>query len=172
MVTLRKGGQDFPILFLHAKSMTDPRAWGLRDDMFSRVARLRRALDKLAGAGNRSPFLVLGDLNTMGLNAPFNNKSDLNGDEEIESLTKRFSRVHMRPLKKSADLTWWNGSESYFPGSKLDHVFADSTMKFRTFDGGAEVQVLGWPETTTKTQKRQRIDRHSDHALLFGEVRS
>ncbi len=170
LVTLRIGGEDFPVLFLHVKSLTDPRAWGLRDDMFAHVAKLKRALDKLAGSGQRHPFLALGDLNTMGLNAPFNNKSDLNGDEEIESLRKRLDRVNMRPLVRSHELTWWNGSDNYFPGSKLDHVFADKGVKLKVFAGGAEVEVIGWPEKSTKTQKRAWIDKHSDHALLYGEV--
>jgi len=171
LVTLRKNDKNYPILFLHVKSLTDPRAWGLRDDMFSHVAKLKRVLDKQAGEGERAPFVVLGDLNTMGLNAPYNEKSDLTGDEEITSLTKRFSRVNMRPLTKSEELTWWNGKEEYDPGSKLDHVFADKTLTFKTFNGN-EVQVLGWPEETTKAKKRAWINKHSDHALLYGELQT
>lgn len=170
LATLEINGQRYPLLFLHVKSLKDPRAWGLRDDMFSHVSRLKRALDKIAPAGQSSPFIMLGDLNTMGLNAPFNNKSDLNSDEEIESLTKRLNRVNLKPLQRTHDLTWWNGSDNFFPGSKLDHVFADTSIKFKTFAGGAEVEVLGWPEKGTKAQKRAWIDSHSDHAMLYGEV--
>lgn len=170
LATLRKNGKDFPVLFLHVKSLTDPRAWGLRDDMFSHVARLKRALDKIANPGETAPFLALGDLNTMGLNAPFNDKSDLSGDEEIASLTKRLVRVNMRSLPRTHDLTWWNGSDNYFPGSKLDHVFADKSLNFKKFAGGAEVETIGWPEKNTNAQKRAWIDSHSDHAMLYGEV--
>ncbi len=106
----------------------------------------------------------------MGLNAAFNNTSDLSCNEEIDSLIKRFNRVNMRPLQRSQDLTWWNGGDNYFPGSTLDHVFADKAMKIRSLAGGAEVEVSGWPEKNTKTQKRAWIDKHSDHALLFGVV--
>lgn len=169
LATVTKGGDDYGFLFLHLKSFADPRSWGLRDDMFKHVASLKRALDKRTEP-EPAKFLVLGDLNTMGLNAAFNDISDINADQEIEFLSKRFNRVDLRRLPKNHELSWWNGSNNYAPGSKLDHVYADAAMKFKRFDGDAEIKVIGWPEEGTKTAMRRWIKQFSDHAILYGEI--
>ncbi len=172
LAAVRKGGEDYGFLFLHTKSFPDPRSWGLRDDMFKHAASLKRKLDKNAGPGNRAKFLCLGDLNTMGLAAPYNNISDLSADKEIEFLTNRMDRVNMRLLEKTHPLSWWNGSDKYKPGSKLDHVFADKKLKFKKFGGGAEVEVTGWPEKSSDSQKKAWINQYSDHAIIYGEIHS
>ena len=171
LATIRKSGEDYSFLFLHAKSFPDPRSWGLRDDMFKHAASLKRKLDKNA-APNNAKFVCLGDLNTMGLNAPYNNISDLSADKEIEFLTKRFKAVDMNRLDKTHEISWWNGSDKYEPGSKLDHVYADENLNFKSFSNGAEVEVVGWPEESTKAQKKKWIDDYSDHALIYGEIHS
>ena len=172
LAAVRKGGNDYGFLFLHAKSFPDPRSWGLRDDMFKHAASLKRKLDKNAGPGKNAKFVCLGDLNTMGLNAPYNNISDLTADKELEFLAKRMEAVDMRMLKKTHSLSWWNGKDNYAPGSKLDHVFADAGLKFKKFDGGAEVEVIGWPQNSTVSQQKKWIDRYSDHAMIYGEIHS
>jgi exonuclease III len=172
LVTVRLTGQrQVSFLFLHAKSFTAPRDWGLRDDMFKHAASLKRTLDKVAAAGARADFVCLGDLNTMGLNAPFNDKSDLDADQEIASLVRRFQRAGMRQLAKTHPFSWWNGKEKYRPGSQLDHAFAAAHLRFRKFgQGDAEIRVVGWPELEGDPAKRQWIEDHSDHGLLFGEL--
>jgi len=169
LATVTKGGEDYGFLFLHLKSFTDPRSWGLRDDMFKHVASLKRAMDKRVDP-DKAKFVVLGDLNTMGLNAPYNSVSDIDSEQEIEFLSKRFNRVDLRRLPKNHELSWWNGSENYFPGSKLGHVYAEESMKFKQFDGNAEIKVIGWPEESSKTDKRKWIEKFSDHAILYGEI--
>ncbi|UCD52391.1 MAG: hypothetical protein JSW27_07090, partial [Phycisphaerales bacterium] len=109
-----------------------------------------------------------GDLNTMGLNAAFNKKSDLAGDEEIASLTKRMKSVKLTALQKSHEASWWNGKDNWAP-SKLDHVFAAEHLKFKDF-GGYQVKMVGWPDRSTKAQQRSWIDNYSDHALLYAEI--
>lgn len=170
LVTLRKDGVDYCFLFLHVKSFADPRAWGLRDDMFAHAASLKRKLDQIAGAGKKGKLLVLGDLNTMGLNAPYNNVSDIDGAQELAFLEKRFKSAGMVQLSKTHPDSWWNGSDNWTP-SALDHVFASKELKFKTF-GGAQVNVRGWPEKDTKAQQRDWIGKFSDHALLHGEIRT
>lgn len=169
LATLRKNDIDTCFLFLHVKSFTDPRAWGLRDDMFKHAASLKRTLDKLAGEDRNGRLLVLGDLNTMGLNAAYNDVSDIDGAQELAFLEKRFKPVDMRLLPKTHAHSWWNGKDNWTP-SALDHVFASEELKFKAFNGGAEVRVHGWPEKATTAQKIAWIDRYSDHALLFGEI--
>lgn len=170
LVTIRKNGNDYTFLFLHLKSFNDPRSWGLRDDMFSHVASLKRKLDKSVGRDSNARFLVMGDLNTMGLSAPYNNVSDINADQEVEFLDKRMKRVGMRRLPKTHELSWWNGSENYEPGSKLDHVFADHKLTFKKFNDDSEIDVIGWPSLKHKAKQRKWIDEYSDHALLYGEI--
>lgn len=172
LVTLQINGENYGILFLHLKSFPDPRSWGLRDDMFRNVASLKRKLDNSPEASPTAKMIVIGDLNTMGLSAPYNNISDLSIDEEIRFLEKRFERVSLRRLPKTAELSWWNGSDKYAPGSPLDHVFGDINLNFKKFSGGAEVKVIGWPELNTETKQKAWIDKFSDHALLYGEVHS
>ena len=172
LATVRKGGENYSFLFLHLKSFPDPRSWGLRDDMFRNVASLKRTLDKIPEDDSTAKFIIVGDLNTMGLSAPYNNISDLTIDQEIQFLEKRFDRVNLRRLPKTKEISWWNGKDKYAPGSKLDHVFADSSLNFKTFDGGAEIKVIGWPEKNTMADQLEWIDQYSDHALLYGELHS
>jgi endonuclease/exonuclease/phosphatase family metal-dependent hydrolase len=172
LATVRKGDEDYGFLFLHLKSFPDPRSWGLRDDMFRNVASLKRKLDKSPNANPTANLIVLGDFNTMGLSAPYNNISDLTPDHEIAFLEKRFKKVSLRRLPKTAEISWWNGSDNYAPGSKLDHVFADENLNFKTFDDGAEIKVIGWPEFSVEQERLNWINQFSDHALLYGELHS
>lgn len=167
MATLRIGGADYVLLFLHLKSFDDPRSWGLRDDMFARIGKLKRKLDKVV-PGNASNMLCLGDLNTMGLNVAFNKTADLNAEQEIETISKRLKRAGLKRLAKTHEESWWNGIDEWEP-SRLDHVFASEHLMFKAF-GGAHVKVIGWPQEPTKAKQRQWINQFSDHALLYGEV--
>ncbi len=168
IATIHVDDAVFTLLFLHVKSFPDPRSWGLRDDMFQRVAGLKRTLDGMLGAEGPAKFLCLGDLNTMGLNATYNDVSDLTPAQEIDSLGRRLARVGMRPLKKSHDATWWNGGTSLEP-AQLDHVYASRELAFTDL-GGFEVEVVGWPQQPDESSRRRWIEEHSDHAMLYGEV--
>jgi len=170
LATLRKGERDYCFLFLHVKSFDDPRAWGLRDDMFAHAASLKRALDKKAGPGKQGNLLILGDLNTMGLNPSYNNVSGIDGDQELSFLEKRFKSVKMKLLPKTHPQSWWNGSDNWEP-SALDHVFASNHLDFKSF-GDANIQVRGWPEIDSKSGQKSWISQFSDHALLYGEIKS
>lgn len=171
LVTVRESGDQYAFLFLHAKSFPDPRSWGLRDDMFKHAASLKRKLDKFA-APNTAKFVCLGDFNTMGLTAPYNEISDIGADNEIESLTKRFKAAKMKRLQKTHELSWWNGKQTFEPGSKLDHVFADENLTFKKIDNIEKVEAIGWPEKATREERIAWINAYSDHALLYGEIHS
>ena len=169
LVTPIVDGEYYPLLFLHLKSMTDPKGFGLRHDMLQRAMKFRRVLDSVRRKKNSANFIFLGDLNTMGLDLAYT-KHDISGADEIAEMERAASYKNMRRLKKSHEISWWNGSETFKPGSSLDHVMAADHMKFKKFRGGAEVSVRGWTGEKTEVKQKKWIDSFSDHALLYFEV--
>lgn len=176
LVTINKGGQNHCLLFLHLASGSEPRGMGLRDDMLGRALEFRRDLDKAAGGPGQSRYLFLGDLNIMGLDYPFGRAID--ASLELQKWDKEAARAKyagMRRLAKTGDASWSNGSGSSLPDANLDHVFASSNLKFRSFkrpqDGlAAEVLLRGWPELASAAARDAWIRDYSDHALLYFEI--
>lgn len=167
LVTPLVSGQSYPILFLHLKSMTDPKGFGLRDDMLKRALKFRNKLNK-AEENNNANYIIVGDLNTMGLDYPYKD-NDISSDNELKQLDRRAKLKKMRRLTKTHELSWWNGSDNYKPGSCLDHVIASNHIEFK-LNNGFEVSVLGWPEEESDVEKRNWINTYSDHGLLYFEV--
>lgn len=159
---------NYCLLFLHTKSLPTPVGFGLRDDMLERAFKFKRVLDKAAGGRGKSNFIFLGDLNTMGLDYPYD--QDIPTTLELRRLDGRASRNKMRRLEKTFPFTFWNGPGSSYPMSDLDHVVVSKQVKLRRFADGAELRVLGWPEQNTPAEQGKWIDRYSDHALLYFEV--
>jgi len=173
LLTLRIDGQNYPLLFLHLKSLSVPKGFGLRDDMIDRLIKLRKALNKHEAKTTgfaEANFVALGDLNTMGMNLTYNDK-DISGVEEIERLRNRLaiSSVSMELLDKNAPATYWPGSPSTYEPSDLDHVLAASHLEFKNF-GGVSVDVRGWVDKGTDAQRNAWAKKFSDHALLYCEV--
>ncbi len=74
LLTITKNGVNYPLLFLHLKSLTEPKGFGLRDDMTERAMKFKKGLDKAhkkSGLSGKSNFIFLGDLNTMGMNLTY-----------------------------------------------------------------------------------------------------
>jgi hypothetical protein len=67
LVTIKKGGKNYALLFLHLASGTHPRGMGLRDDIIERAFEFRKSLDKTEGGAGKARYLFLGDLSTTGL---------------------------------------------------------------------------------------------------------
>jgi len=173
LLTLVIDGVNYPLLFLHLKSLSVPKGFGLRDDMIERAIKFRKVLDRAhqrAGGTGRSNFLFLGDLNTMGMNLTYSGK-DISGAEEIARLEKRlgYRSVSMRIADKNAEATYWPGRTSVYDPGNLDHVVAADHLVFRSFSG-AEVDVRGWVEEPTDQAKDRWTAKFSDHALLYFEV--
>jgi len=171
LATITVAGKSYCVLFLHLASSNEPRGFGLRDDMAIRAIKFRKTLD--AAAGGRAHYLFLGDLNTMGLNYPY--QGDIDASKELKKWDARAARYYdMRRLAKTHDATWSNGSGSSIPDSNLDHVYAAHHLKFKLFprpDGAkAEVDVRGWTHQPTPAAKDQWIKDFSDHCLLYLEV--
>jgi len=171
LLTLTIEGKRYSLLFLHLKSLTAARGFGLRDDMLFKAVKFRRVLDRAPVSNGNANYIFMGDLNTMGMNYPTNSKHLVTQENELKILDKRAKHYskRMKRLVKTIEESWWNGSNNYEP-SKLDHVVAADHLRFKQFDNGAEVLTKGWSEFSTKTEQRSWINKFSDHAYLYFEV--
>lgn len=172
LATITVDGAQYSLLFLHLASSNKPRGFGLRDDMAIRAIKFRKKLnDATGGSAN---YIFLGDLNSMGLDYPYN--SDIDAATELKRWDKRASQYYdMRRLPKNYDATWSNGSTSSIPDSDLDHVFASKHLFFKQFtkpsDGTkVDVDVRGWVNQISSAKKDNWIKDYSDHCLLYFEV--
>lgn len=177
LVTLRVDGAYYPILFLHLKSMPDPKGFGLRHDMMRRAFDFRLVLndaaERIALANGEEPgpanYIFCGDMNTMGFDYYPRGVHDIPASGEIAELNRAANYRDMKVLTKNADHTFFNGSDSEYPPADLDHAVAAEHLQFKRFDG-KEIDVRGWPELDTVAEKDDWISRYSDHALLYFEV--
>ena len=173
LMSVRHEGHDYTLLFLHLASMSDPRGFGLRQDMVDRAFKFKTSVvDAIAPA--EPNFVFLGDLNSMGLDYVFGQpggpgspllRDRAAAEHEIERLAYEGGKAGMRRLEKTHDVTW----RSLAMESNLDHVVAADHLQFRQF-GAADVSVRGWPTLATEQEQRDWITGFSDHALLFFEV--
>lgn len=167
LLTVRVDGQNYPLLFLHTKSGSDPRGLGLRDDMLVRACEFARSLDRTAPKGTLANYVFLGDFNMMGMEYRYVRDRDIVAAKELQRLTGLARRRRMRVLARDEPVTWWGGGT--IAPSGLDFVVARDHMRFATF-GDAEVSVRGWPKLATESARRTWVTRYSDHALLYFEV--
>ncbi len=168
LVTPHIDGQFYPTLFLHLKSMPDPKGFGLRDDMMRRALDFRKILNERSADGLAN-YIFAGDLNTMGFDY-IRKIKDISGEEEIKELGRRGKYRDMVVLEKNHSATYANISPSNVETtSNLDQVVAAKHLIFKQF-GGKPVDVRGWPQEQTLTKRKAWINAHSDHALLYFEV--
>jgi hypothetical protein len=166
LLTIKLEGQIYPLLFLHLKSLTDPKGFGLRDDMTEKALKFIKTLKKV---GNQDPnYIFMGDLNTMGMNLTYNDK-DISGPEELQRLITRATKRSLKVLSKSHEATHFPKPKAKYGPSDLDHVVAANHLQFKLFDGKA-VDVRGWSREATKAKQRAWANKYSDHALLYFEV--
>lgn len=158
------GGEILSMLFAHLKSLPSPEGFGLRDAMLEKVRGLKGAIDRAVGGASR--FILLGDLNTMGLNMTFSD-SDMSGPQEIARVDRilAYRGLHQQP--KTHDATFNNGSQSSYPPADLDHVYATDNLSFANQGGGASVRVAGWAEAADPDAW---IAQYSDHAPLIFKI--
>lgn len=166
LLTVTVAGVNYSLLFLHTKSSTDPIGLGLRDAQFQKAFRLKEVLDGQSASGAAN-FIVLGDLNTMGLD--YAKGVAIAAGAEIERLSAEAGKVGMRLLSKSHPVTWSNGSRSRYPDADLDHVLASTHLAFKPLRG-ADVEVRGWPMLAAGAERDAWIKTYSDHGLLVFEL--
>lgn len=170
LLSIKINNKDYTLLFLHTKSGNDPLGLGLRDDMFKKACKFRKTLDKASGKTWGSNFIFLGDLNTMGMEYPF--EKGIEAGIEIKKLAEQEAKkVKMTLLKKDESATFSNGSKSKISQSDLDQVVASDNIKFKKYNG-ADVTVLGWPKKQSDKEKDEWIKKYSDHGMLYFEVES
>lgn len=156
--------ETLSLLFSHLKSFPSPEGYGLRDGMIEKVRSLKKAIDK--GTNNKGKFILLGDLNTMGLNLTFSN-NDLSEAEEIERIDKILRVRDLHRQTKTHPTTFNNGSNSSYDPANLDHVYACSKCDFVPFPSGENIRVAGWAEETGQAAIDAWIEKFSDHAPLI-----
>lgn len=173
LLSVKRQSRWHSFLFLHTDSGTEARDFGNRYEMFEKIWKLRKALDKQVGAF-RERLVVLGDLNTMGLLYPRRRKSDerVKGEEEIAALRTFTAGNKMVVLEKSQLATWRNKNGKKV--SDLDHVMASNSLDFVTLghrpDGTPfKVEVHGW-NTLPKAKADEFWAELSDHSAVVCHV--
>ncbi len=175
-LSVKKGGKFFNILFLHTDSGTEAPDFGNRQEMFEKISKMRKSLDKIAN-DRKGRLMVLGDLNTMGLFYPTRRKADriVTGAKEVEALGQASAKVNMSILAKEFPNTFNNGKTgSRQLISDLDHVLASDEIPIKalgTLSDGSDyfVGVRGWQQLSG-TARTKFIDEISDHCSLYMEV--
>ena len=173
LATFTIDGVNYILLFLHLASSTEPRGMGLRDDMLYKAVKFRHVLDKATGGRHTANYVFLGDLNIMGMEYPF--EKDIEAQIELGKWDVRARRYYgMRRLEKSHNVTWSGGSTSGYPDANLDHVYAAKHLKFKLFKNAngkdVDVDVRGWVNKTSNSDKDDWIAKYSDHSLLYFEL--
>jgi hypothetical protein len=164
-------GEFYNILFLHTDSGTEAPSFGNRNEMFDKIWSVKKALDKKSAGGAGAKFVVLGDLNTMGLRFPLQKKADtrISETDEVQALEAIARTQNMILLRKEFTQTFNNGRLT----SNLDHVLATDNMAFSQL-GLAQgepffVRVTGWQQLQGEARKKF-IDTISDHCSLYCEI--
>jgi len=172
LLTLATGEELYNVLFLHTDSGTEARDFGNRYEMYQKAWTLKRTVDRLAEASSvDGKFIVLGDMNTMGMLFPTRRRSDerVAQDEEIGALEEYASRRSMVLLAKELDATFSDGRIL----SDLDHVLATDNISFRVL-GQRSVEpfyvgVTGWQQLQGPA-RLDFISNVSDHCSLYCEI--
>lgn len=167
LLTITVAGENYPLLFLHTKSGTDPRGLGLRDDMLDRAVDFAATLDRATPEGKPANYIFLGDFNIMGMQYRYVRDRDILAAQELEKLARSAKRRKMQVLQKDEVNTWWGGGK--LEPSNLDFVVARNHLRFKKFNG-VEVTVRGWPKLADEAERLEWVRELSDHGLLFFQV--
>jgi len=171
LVSFQQRGDRFfhNILFLHLDSGGTTNDYNNRRDMYKKIWKLNSALKKLKIQNKKSRLIVLGDLNVMGKEEG----RKVSAKKELDNLKQDAKDAKMEMLEKSFDFTW-KGSGRY-PDSDLDHVIASSGLKFERWISENEskiweIEVDGWNNLDTESERRKFAREISDHSPLIGRV--
>jgi hypothetical protein len=77
-------------------------------------------------------------------------------------------KIKMRNSKKTFEESLWNRKDNWNP-SNLDHLYSDQSLKFKSFPRSF-IDIIGWPQETTKAKKKACISNYSDHVLIYGKI--
>jgi endonuclease/exonuclease/phosphatase family metal-dependent hydrolase len=146
---------------------------GLRDDMIEKAMKFRHTLDKAYGGHHKANYIFLGDLNTMGMDYPF--QKNIEPKFELQKWDKIGKKTFgMQRLRKTSEETWSSLSTSKLGKANLDHAYVAEHLKFTKFKNTAneeaEIDVRGWVNEKSDSEKDNWIKCYSDHSLLYFEV--
>ena len=172
-LTLKYQGAHYNVLYLHTDSGTEAPDFGNRTEMFEKIWRLRLTLNKINPDPGPAKFIVLGDLNTMGLQYPYRRVSHVlvNEEDEIAALKEYADRRDMVLLTKEFDTTFNNLRYE----SNLDHIITTENISFRDLgqrvvDGRPfQIKITGWHQLQGAARTRF-INEISDHCSLYCEI--
>jgi exonuclease III len=174
----QKGFYNF--LFLHTDSGTGAVDFGNRNEMFEHAFNLKRVLDDVAD--EETNFMILGDLNTMGLKYPRQWVAHQIADttEEVEFIdyeSQRKGRRNRVPNMRRLTKPVGTHFSTRYGISDLDHIIASNHLRFTDQQnageqGTHEILLQGWRDYPDGSPQRlQYADEISDHCLLFCEVK-
>lgn len=171
LATIEVEEVNYTLLFLHLASFPVPRGFGLRDDMLYKAVKFRHVLDPAYGGEHKANYIFFGDLNTMGMNYPYD--KDIQWQVELKKWDDRAETYYgMRRLTKTSSVTWRGKVNNKIKESNLDHVYASNNLNFRIFERNnnqGEVEVRGWVDKDEQ-EKDEWIEKYSDHSLMYFEI--
>jgi exonuclease III len=168
----------YNFLFLHTDSGSGPVDFGNRTEMFEHAYNLKRKLD-FDNPGQSVNFIMLGDLNTMGLEYPkpyetneiAQTQTELayldfyakrgSGTTKSEKLSPKLRRL-IKPIGTLYSKTYGIAD--------LDHIIVSDHLNFTKF-GNDEVKLDGWIKyKDNPVELKKFTDQVSDHCLLYCEL--
>ena len=177
---------QYGFLFLHTKSGPLADAFGMRIEMLRHAFNLKRKVDFVEN--RETNFMIMGDLNTMGMEYPKKNIDVFETEDELKYIDyqcqnksddARSSREYKARNPKMRRLTKPSGTyySSSIGISDLDHIIASDHLKFvgkRNYGetGYKEVRLDGWREHLgDPAEMKKYANEISDHCLLFCELK-
>ena len=179
-LTFRYPGKSmYGFLFLHTDSGTSAVDFGNRNEMFEHAFNLKRKLDDVIN--DQTNFLILGDLNTMGLKYPKQIKSDRLAEtitelEYIDYESQRKGKYSKKPKMRRLTKPIGTHHSKTYGISDLDHIIASEHLDFKSQDNfgessKSEILLDGWRRFLDEPEKLKKFTEEiSDHCLLFCEL--
>jgi exonuclease III len=175
-LTFKYQNKMYGFLFLHTDSGTTAVDFGNRNEMFEHAINLKRKVDEQST--DPVNFIILGDLNTMGLNYPTGKNNIAQTVTELQFIeyqnNKKVNKktANLRFLSKP-DVTEYSQNYGF---SNLDHVIVSDHMKFKDQPDPIdqkdyEVLLDGWRPFQKDMKVVKKIANDiSDHCPLIFEV--
>ncbi len=177
---------EYHFLFLHTDSGTSAVDFGNRTEMFQHGYSLKRKKDH--EAGKKVNFMMMGDLNTMGLRYPTTRKSDniVKTPDELEYLDYYANRSapgarsgykKLKPALKRLSKPAGTYYGKTYGISDLDHIIVSEHMQFTLHNNFGEteqheVKLDGWRQHLgNEDAMNEYVKDISDHCLLYCEVK-
>jgi len=154
-------GVETSFLSLHLKSHADYHAIGTRAEQFAAMFKLGKIFRK-----SKKRLLVMGDLNTFGLDLPYGFGFETEG--ELRLIKRKLKLAGLRLLSKDSDHTWTPSKRSRYKIADLDYFIASDEVKIVD----DELVHVDWPKGYSPRSERSTWFREgmSDHAPIITSI--